>query len=252
MRLQDLKIIITGAASGLGASAAACLAREGAAVAAVDIDRAGLEALRAQVTADGGRVSVHPADVSVEQDAVNVIKQAVAEHGTVNGLVNSAGIYRDGLLVHGDGRKLPLAQWRKVLDVDLTGTFLMTREVAAHMVSSKTSPGVIINIASISRHGNVAQSNYAAAKAAVVADTRVWARELARYGIRVAAVSPGLFRTPILSEDLIDPAVLADYVARIPLGRLGEPREIDSAIKFIVDCDYFTGECIEVNGGFFF
>lgn len=252
MQIRDLSIIVTGAASGLGASAATFLCREGAAVAAVDIDRAGLEALRGELAAAGGRVSIHPADVTSEHDATSVVKQAAAAHGAVNGLVNSAGIYRDGLLVHGDGRKLPLAQWRKVLDVDLTGTFLMTREVAAHMVTSKTCPGVIINLASISRHGNIAQSNYAAAKAAVVADTRVWARELAGYGIRVAAVSPGLIRTPILSEDLIDPAVLAGYVARIPLGRLGEPREIDSAIRFIIDCDYFTGECVEVNGGFFF
>lgn len=252
MQIKDLKIIVTGAASGLGASAAKCLAREGATVIAVDIDRDGLETVRADIAGAGGRITVHAADISIEQDAVNAVKQAVADHGGVNGLINSAGIYRDGLLVHGDGRKLPLAQWRKVLDVDLTGTFLMTREVAAHMVSAKISPGVIINIASISRHGNVAQSNYAAAKAAVTADTRVWARELARYGIRVAAVSPGLIETPILADDLIDPVVLADYVARIPLGRLGQPREIDSAIKFIIDCDYFTGECVEVNGGFFF
>ncbi|HVK83901.1 MAG TPA: SDR family oxidoreductase [Kofleriaceae bacterium] len=252
MQIANLKIIITGAASGLGASAAKCLAREGATVVAVDIDRAGLEALQAEVKANGGQITIQQADISVEQDAINAVKQAVAEHGTVNALINSAGIYRDGLLVHADGRKLPLAQWRKVLDVDLTGTFLMTREVAAHMVSAKVAPGVIINIASISRHGNVAQGNYAAAKAAVVADTRTWARELARYGIRVAAVSPGLIKTPILAEDLIDPGVLADYVSRIPLGRLGEPREIDSAIKFIIDCDYFTGECVEVNGGFLF
>jgi 3-oxoacyl-[acyl-carrier protein] reductase len=252
MQVRDLKIIVTGAASGLGASAARFLVREGASVVGIDIDRAGLEALRSQITAEGGRLTTIPADVTSEQEVSSVIKQTVSDHGTVNGLINCAGIFRDGLLVHPDGRKLPLAQWRKVIDVDLTGTFLMTREVAAHMVTSKTSPGVIINIASISRHGNVAQSNYAAAKAAVVADTRVWARELAGYGIRVGAVSPGLIRTPILSEDLLDPTVLADYVARIPLRRLGEPQEIDAAIRFIIDCDYFTGECVEVNGGFYF
>ena len=252
MQIRDLRIIVTGAASGLGASAAASLCRDGASVIAIDVDLAGLERLRDQIVAANGRLTIHRADVSVEQDVVDAVKEAVREHGSINGLVNTAGIYRDGLLVHPDGRKLPLAQWRKVLDVDLTGTFLMTREVAAHMVASRVAPGVLINIASISRHGNIAQSNYAAAKAAVVADTRVWARELAPYGIRVAAVSPGLIRTPILSEELIDPQVLAGYVARIPLGRLGEPHEIDSAIRFIIDCDYFTGECVEVNGGFFF
>jgi 3-oxoacyl-[acyl-carrier protein] reductase len=252
MQIRDLKIVITGAASGLGASAAAFLYNEGAAVAAVDIDHDGLEALRARLERDGRRLSIHVADVADEAQAIDAVRGAVAVHGAINGLVNSAGIYRDGLLVQPDGRKLPLAQWRKVLDVDLTGTFLMTREVAAHMVTNRASPGVIINIASIARHGNVAQSNYAAAKAAVVADTRVWARELAGFGIRVGVISPGFIRTPILSEDLLDPAVLADYVKRIPLGRIGEAHEIDAAIRFIIDCDYFTGECVEVNGGFYF
>lgn len=252
MKVSDLKVIVTGAASGLGASAATFLCREGAAVTAVDLDEDGLATVAAQVSGAPGKLTSVVADVSVEQDVVAAVKQAVSDHGSVNALINSAGIYRDGLLVHPDGRKLPLAQWKKVLDVDLTGSFLFVREVASHMVSAKVSPGVMINIASISRHGNISQSNYAAAKAAVVASTRTWARELARYGIRVAAVSPGLIRTPILSEDLIAPSVLADYIARIPLGRLGEPHEIDAAIRFIIECDYFTGECVEVNGGFLF
>lgn len=252
MRTTDLSIIVTGAASGLGASAAKSLSRDGAAVFAVDIDGAGLERLRDEIGSAGGRVAIHRADVSIEAEVVEAVKQAVAVYGRVNGLINSAGIYRDGLLVHPDGRKLPLAQWRKVLDVDLTGTYLMTREVAAHIVTTKATQGVIVNISSISRHGNVSQSNYAAAKAAVVAATRTWARELGRYGIRVGAVSPGLIRTPILSDDLVDPAVLAGYVSEIPLGRLGEAHEIDAAIRFVVECDYFTGECVEVNGGFVF
>ncbi|HEY4181367.1 MAG TPA: SDR family oxidoreductase [Kofleriaceae bacterium] len=249
MKLSELKVIVTGAASGLGASAAEMFCRAGASVVALDIDDAGLAALRARVE---GSLTTVVADVSVEADVVAAVKTAVSTYGAVNALVNSAGIFRDGLLVHPDGRKLPLAQWKKVLDVDLTGSFLLVRELAAHMVTTKASPGVVINIASISRHGNVSQSNYAAAKAAIVASTRTWARELAQYGIRVAAVSPGLIRTPILSEDLLDPTVLADYVSRIPLKRLGEPHEIDAAIRFIVECDYFTGECIEVNGGFLF
>jgi 3-oxoacyl-[acyl-carrier protein] reductase len=252
MQIRDLKVIVTGAASGLGASAATFLSREGAAVVGVDINRSGLEELRKKIVGAGGKISVIPADVSSEPDVTAMVKQAVAELGSVNGLINAAGIYRDGLLVHPDGRKLPLAQWRKVIDVDFTGTFLTTREVASHLVSTKATSGVIINIASISRHGNIAQSNYAGAKAAVIASTRTWARELGPYGIRVASISPGLIRTPMLSEDLIDPAVLADHVSRVPLRRVGEPREIDSAVRFIIDCDYFTGECVEVNGGFLF
>jgi 3-oxoacyl-[acyl-carrier protein] reductase len=145
---------------------------------------------------------------------------------------------------------MPLPQWRKVIDVDLTGTFLMVREVASAMIASSTKDGVIILISSISRHGNVGQASYSAAKAGVVADTRVWARELAPYGIRVGAISPGLFETPIL--DAIDAKLLSDYVCRIPLGRLGKPEELSHGLRFIIECDYFTGECLEVNGGFFF
>jgi len=132
----------------------------------------------------------------------------------------------------------------------LTGTFLMAREVAAAILSSKTRGGVIINIASISRHGNIGQSPYSAAKAGVVADCRVWARELAPYGIRVATISPGLIDTPILAN--MDPTTLKGYIERIPLKRLGKPEEVNAAIRFVVECDYFTGECVEINGGFLF
>jgi 3-oxoacyl-[acyl-carrier protein] reductase len=128
--------------------------------------------------------------------------------------------------------------------------FLVVREVASAMVASSTRDGVIILIASISRHGNVGQASYSAAKAGVVADARVWALELAPYGIRVAAISPGLFDTPIL--DAIEPRRLEDYVSRIPLGRLGKPEELSHGLRFVVECDYFTGECLEINGGFFF
>jgi 3-oxoacyl-[acyl-carrier protein] reductase len=143
-----------------------------------------------------------------------------------------------------------LPQWKKVIDVDLTGTFLMVREVTSALLGSSTKDGVIILISSISRHGNIGQASYSAAKAGVVADARVWARELAPHGIRVGVISPGLFKTPIL--DPVDPALLNDYVSRIPLGRLGRPEELSHGLRFVIECDYFTGECLEINGGFFF
>jgi 3-oxoacyl-[acyl-carrier protein] reductase len=126
----------------------------------------------------------------------------------------------------------------------------MTREVAAAILASKTGRGVIINIASISRHGNVGQPLYSVAKAGVVADCRVWARELAPHGIRVATISPGLIDTPILAA--MAPTTLKSYIERIPLGRLGRPEEVNAAIRFVIECDYFTGECVGVNGGFHF
>jgi 3-oxoacyl-[acyl-carrier protein] reductase len=190
------------------------------------------------------------ADVSNEDQVKTAVQHADKDLGHINALVNCAGIFLDGLLVREGGFRLPLAQWRKVIDVDLTGTFLMSREVAASMLASQTRAGVIINIASISRHGNVGQSPYSAAKAGVIADTRVWARELAPYGIRVAAISPGLIETPIL--EALDRKTLNKYIEKIPLGKLGKPEHVNAAIRFVVECDYFTGECVELNGGFLF
>lgn len=246
MQLSDVRFVVTGAASGLGRSAALYLSAHGGKVAALDIDAEGLESLKRE---SSGAINTYVLDVTKEEQVVQQVKQADSDLGKLNGLINFAGIFRDGLLVRPGGIKMPLAQWKKVIDVDLTGNFLLAREVAHAMVSSSTK-GVIITIASISRHGNVGQSSYSAAKAGVVADTRVWARELAPYGIRVGAISPGMFDTPILHA--IDPGVLKDYLARIPLGRLGKPEELSMAIRFVIECDYFTGECLEVNGGFLF
>jgi 3-oxoacyl-[acyl-carrier protein] reductase len=213
----------------------------------MDIDAGGLESLKREAS---GPIQTYVVDLTQEDQVVQQVRHAVADLGHLNGLLNYAGIFRDGVLIRPDGLKMPLPQWKKVIDVDLTGTFLMVREVASAIVSSSTDGGVIVLISSISRHGNVGQASYSAAKAAVVADARVWARELAPYGIRVGAISPGMFETPIL--EAIDPVLLRDYVARIPLGRLGRPEELSHALRFIIECDYFTGECVEVNGGFFF
>src|SRR5690606_16200398 len=124
----------------------------------------------------------------------------------------------------GEVRTMSLGQWRTVIDVDLTGPFLCTRGFAARCVRDERKPAVIVNISSVARHGNRGQSNYSAAKAGLVADTKLWAEELARYGIRVGAVAPGFVRTPILEG--MRPEVLAAQLERVPLGRAAEPHEI--------------------------
>ena len=123
----------------------------------------------------------------------------------------------------------------------------MSREIAAHMIEKNIRPGVIVNISSVTRSGNEGQSNYSAAKAGVVVDTRVWALELAEYGIRVGAIAPGFIRTPIL--EAMAPNVLDSWVSRVPLRRLGEPEEIYAALKFIFECEFFNGKCLEIDGG---
>lgn len=250
MRLDDLKIIVTGAASGLGREIALSLCRAGAKVAGVDRNAARLAELLALSRDFRGEMLVYQADVSHEQEVSGVVQRASAEYGFLNALVNSAGIYRDGLLLRslqGEIIKMPLRQWQAVLDVDLTGLFLMTREVAAQMVEKEVQSGLIINISSISRHGNVGQANYSAAKAGVVTTTKIWAEELAPYHIRVAAIAPGFIRTPILQA--MHPETLQTWIKKIPLARLGEASEIFTGVRFIVECDYFNGKCLDIDGG---
>ena len=141
---------------------------------------------------------------------------------------------------------MSLDDWNAVIDVDLTGPFLFAREVAAQMIRDNNG-GVIVNISSCSRHGNRGQSNYSAAKAGLVADTKLWGEELAKHGIRVGAVAPGFVQTPIL--DGMRPEMLEKMVSKVPLGRVAKPEEIFQAVRFIFECDYFTGRCIDVDGG---
>jgi 3-oxoacyl-[acyl-carrier protein] reductase len=142
--------------------------------------------------------------------------------------------------------KMSLDQWRAVIDVNLTGVFLGAREAAARMIALGNG-GVIISTSSISRAGNMGQTNYSAAKAGVAAMTVVWAKELARFGIRAGAVAPGFTRTGILSA--MKPEMIERAVSAVPLRRMAEPAEMAHAAIFIAENDYFSGRVVEVDGG---
>ena len=248
MNINSLKIIVTGAASGLGRVFAQRLAQAGAQVMASDIDIEGL----VELASTQDNIHTCRVDVANEESVANMVATTIEAFGSVNGLINNAGIFRDGLLVRrdretGNVTKMTTEMWQEVIDVDLTGPFLCTREVVAEMVEHRWGPGVIINISSSSRHGNRGQSNYSAAKAGLVADTKLWAEELAGYGIRTAAIAPGFVETPIL--EAMRPEMLEKLVKSVPLGRVGKPEEIYRAVEFIIECDYFTGRCIDVDGG---
>ncbi len=252
MRLDETRIIITGAASGMGRHFALALCRDGARVAAMDVDAEGLQVLAAEAQDSPGKLNTYVGSVASEEDAIAVVTRASQELGGINGLVNNAGIFRDGLLVKvdkktGEIKKMSLKNWQAVIDVDLTGPFLMTREVAAQMLEKKIRPGVIINISSVSRGGNMGQSNYSAAKAGLVADTRLWAHELCRHGIRVGAIAPGFVRTPILEG--MRPEMLEKMVSKVPVRRLGEPEELYQGVRFIIENDFFTARCLDLDGG---
>jgi 3-oxoacyl-[acyl-carrier protein] reductase len=164
-------------------------------------------------------------------------------------LVNNAGITADALFVKAKGddmKKLAMSDWQKVIDVNLTGTFLCGREAAFQMIKHKVK-GVIVNISSISRSGNLGQTNYSATKSAIDSMTVTWAKELSRYGIRVGAIAPGYINTEMVAQIRQD--VLDKIIQNIPVGRLGEMSEISKTVQFIIENDFFTGRVIEVDGG---
>lgn len=166
--------------------------------------------------------------------------------------MNNAGILRDGLLVKKDRetgavKKLSKEQWDAVIGVNLTGATLLARDVVATMVEKGHKPGVIVNISSVARHGNRGQSNYTAAKAALAANTVTWSREFGPFGIRVGAVAPGMIETP-MTQGMNQKARDA-LVAAIPVGRIGVPEDIWLGVKFVLECDYFNGRTIDVDGG---
>jgi 3-oxoacyl-[acyl-carrier protein] reductase len=248
--VRDKTILVTGAGRGIGRSLAAHFARKGANVALLDLDEKGVDETRTRCTELGVVARSYVADAANEDSVVGALDQVTADFGRLDGLVNNAGIVRDAMLLKvKDGHvvgKMSLEQWQSVIDVNLTGVFLCAREAAQRMIHLDAR-GVIVNVSSISRAGNMGQTNYSAAKAGVAAMTVVWAKELARYGIRVGAVAPGFIRTPMVEG--MKPEALARMTSPIPLGRLGEPEEIAHAVGFIFENDLFTGRCVEVDAG---
>jgi len=190
-------------------------------------------------------------NVADQDDIASFVPWAAEQMGGLNGLINNAGIIRDGLWVGksrktGEIRRMSREDWDLVIAINLTGAVLMVQEVVAHMIENG-APGVIVNISSVARHGNRGQTNYVAAKAALAANTRTWMKEFAPYGIRVAAVAPGATETSMTAG--MNQKALDMIRASIPLGRMGQPEDIWRAVKFIFECDYFTGETIDVAGG---
>jgi 3-oxoacyl-[acyl-carrier protein] reductase len=245
MQLSQLKVIVTGGAQGMGAHFAARLLEAGAQVAAGDVNEARLAELPAGVHR-------RRLDVSSEADCTSFVAWAHETMGGLNGLINNAGILRDGLLVKKDRttgavKRLTVEEWKAVIDVNLTGATLMAREFAAKMAEADIKPGVIVNMSSIARHGNRGQTNYVAAKAALAANTVTWSRDLAPLGIRVGAIAPGMIETPMTQG--MNAKARETLVGMIPVGRIGLPEDIWVAVRFVLECDYFNGRTIDVDGG---
>ncbi len=251
MKLSDLKIIVSGAAGGMGRHFAVRLAEAGAQVAIGDVNEAGI-AETAALGKGPGKIHARKLNVADEADVASFVKWAHESMGGLNGLINNAGILRDGLLVKKDRetgavKGLSKEQWDAVIAVNLTGATLLARDVVVKMVETGSKPGVIVNMSSVARHGNRGQSNYTAAKAALAANTVTWAREFGAYGIRVGAIAPGMIETPMTQG--MNAKAREALVAAVPVGRIGAPEDIWIAVKFVLECDYFNGRTIDVDGG---
>ncbi|GFM55115.1 SDR family oxidoreductase [Pseudomonas capsici] len=248
MELKNKLIIITGGGQGLGRAMAEYLAAKGVNLALVDLNQEKLDQTVAACKAQGVEARAYLANVANEEQVTDAVAKIAEDFGPIHGLINNAGILRDGLLLKvkdGEITKLSLTQWQSVIDVNLTGVFLCTREVAAKMVEQK-STGAIINISSISRAGNIGQTNYSAAKAGVAAATVTWAKELARYGIRVAGIAPGFIETEMTAS--MKPEALERMTSAIPLKRMGTPTEIAHSVAYILENDYYSGRILELDG----
>ncbi|MGK2943337.1 MAG: SDR family oxidoreductase [Desulfuromonadales bacterium] len=249
MIIKDKVFVVTGAARGLGFAIAKDLATTGGKLALVDMNQHGLDEAATSLREYGVEIRSYTCNVAIEADVVDLFDKIQKDFGQIDGLVNNAGITRDALLVkHKDGKtkKMSLEAWQQVIDVNLTGVFLCGREAAAKMLEAKR-PGVIVNISSVCRDGNIGQSNYSAAKAGVAALTATWGKELARHGIRVGAVAPGFVNTDMVKS--IPQPVLEKLKVLIPLRRLAEPAEIAHTVRYIFENEYFTTRTIAIGGG---
>lgn len=240
--------IVTGAGSGLGAAFAGALADAGAAVVAADLNLAGAEATVAQLQANGATALAIAADMTKEADVVALVERTVAELGRVDIMVNNAGIAAVGA-----PEDVTLDDWRRVVDVNLTGVFLGARDAGKAMIAAGNG-GRIINIASILGAGAsapVPAAAYAATKAAVVNLTRDLAVHWAKHGILVNAIGPAYFGTAMTKDLVAMPELKTAIETRTPLGRLGNPEELRGPIVFLASeaSSYVTGHTLYVDGG---
>lgn len=239
--LEDRIAVVTGAARGIGKAIARRLTEEGARVAIIDIDVDGAMQAAAEI---GANTMAFGADITSEADVERVFAQIITEFGGLHILVNNAGIVGSDTPVH----DLQVADWDRVLDVNLKGTFLCSRAAVRHMKPNKT--GVIASMASISgKEGNANMAPYSVSKAGVICFTKSLAKELLEDGIRVNCVAPALIDSPLLEG--MEPERVEFLTSRIPMGRLGQPEEVAATILFLVsdESSFATGACFDVSGG---
>ena len=250
MQVKDSVFVITGGGRGLGRAMAENLAKQGAKLALIDLDQDTLNEAAASCAELGGEGRGYVCNITDESAVENTFAQIKADFGKINGLVNNAGLMRDGMLIKvKDGQlvaKMGLDQFQSVVNVNMTGSFLCGRE-AASIMAVQGEGGVIVNISSVSRAGNMGQTNYSATKAAVATMVTSWAGELARHGIRVGGIAPGVIATEMTAQ--MEPEAIERMVSAVPVRRLGEVEEMAHTLQYIIENEFFTGRIIEMDGG---
>lgn len=245
MRLQGACALITGAAQGIGRAIALGMAKEGADVCIADVNAEKAHTTAEEIRASGVRASAISLDVSSQDGVTRAFRSFVEEFGSLDILVNNAGITRDGLIL-----RMKEEDWDAVMNINLKGTFLCSRE--AVKIMSRQRSGKIINISSIVAFiGNPGQANYSSSKAGVIGLTKTIAKEYASRGIRVNAVAPGFIQTPM--TDALTDMVKDEMKRAIPLAQFGTPDDVANAVVFLAseESDYITGQVLHVNGGMY-
>ena len=243
MSLSGRVAFVTGASQGIGRTCALRLAKDGAAVAVAARNKEKLDELVAEITAAGGKAAAFPLDVADEEQVKATVKQAIAQLGKIEILVNNAGITRDQLVM-----RMKRADWDAVLQTNLTSAYFLIQQAITSMLRQKW--GRIINITSVfGQMGQAGQANYAASKAGLIGLTMAIAREVGSRNITCNAVAPGFIETAmtaVLSDEFKQNAV-----KQIPLGRVGTPEDVAGAVAFLAsdEASYITGHVLSVNGG---
>ena len=243
MELQNKVALITGGAQGIGKTISEELVQNGAHVVLGDVNLEGAQATAEAINNNGGSASAVRIDVSNPAEVKQVFDSILKDKKPIDIMINNAGITRDGLMV-----RMKEADWDRVLNINLKGTFLCSQQAAKQMMKQKS--GAIVNIASIvGVMGNFGQANYSASKAGVIGLTKTLAREVGSRGIRANAVAPGFIDTEM--TQVLDESVRQKWIEQIPLAKLGLPEDVARCVAFLVSdrSSYITGQVINVNGG---
>lgn len=249
MNLEGKRILVTGGSSGIGLATARKLAAKGAQVAICARDEARLHAAADAIGSQGTKPYVFRCDVGAEPEVTSGIAALATSWGDLDGLVHCAGILRDKPLV-GVSLKgiqvLGLEEWNEILRTNLTGTFLVAREVARHLIARRRE-GALVLLSSVSAAGNPGQSAYGASKAGVRSLVVTWAQELAPFRIRVVGLAPGLVDTPMTRG--FPEGIRKGLEKRIPMGKFAEPEAVADFATAALESDYVNGRTLEVDGG---